>query len=201
MASTSKPELIYLQDDNQAEEVIDIDEDLAKLEDLEESVLDYALDNPTPTPTLEERFIQDHIERTKADLELRSLTPGETKQTLISIVNHRRRSEDRFDLDSVVVQALDSMLSSDTIAELARLAKDPLKYQLDDAIWRQPTKDKDTYAKLYIRELRMPVSAFTAYKQTYQETRARDTPWLASIATEMSEAEKAVKCATEGHIK
>jgi hypothetical protein len=47
----------------------------------------------------------------------------------------------------------------------------------------------------------MPVSAFTAYKQTYQETRARDTPWLASIATEMSEAEKAVKCAIEGHIK
>jgi hypothetical protein len=57
------------------------------------------------------------------------------------------------------------------------------------------------YAKLYIRELRLPVNSLTAYMPAYQDERPRDIPWLTAITNEISEARKMVEYNLEWCIK
>jgi hypothetical protein len=198
MEPASKPATLRLE----ADEDPYVEEELEKLEDLEQSVLDYALQNPAAS-TIHDKLAQDRIALSGADIEFRKLCPGENKETLLNIINHRRRAQDRFELDDESVGALDTILASNEISELTCLAKDPLRYQLDDSIWISPTPAKDTnmYAKLYIRELRLPVSSFTAYMPAYQNERPRDIPWLTAITNEISEAGKMVEYSLEWCIK
>jgi D-alanyl-D-alanine carboxypeptidase len=198
MESTSKPTTLRLETDEDPY----VQEELEKLEDLEQSVLDYALQNPAAS-TIHDKLVQARMALSRADIEFRRQCPAEDKETLLNIINHRRQAQDRFELDDESIRALDTILASNVITELTCLAKDPLRYQLDDSIWISPTPAKDThmYAKLYIRELRLPVNSLTAYMPAYQDERPRDIPCLTAITNEISEARKMVEYNLEWCIK
>lgn len=50
-------------------------------------------------------FVQDRIALSGADIEFRILCPGEDKETLLNVINHRRRAQDRFELNDESVEA------------------------------------------------------------------------------------------------